>query len=257
MTCKLQATVASASCAAALLIFGPAHPVAAQQGDIALVHALLLDRQVVVSPTDAPPVQAQLGHRLRDQDAVFTSPNTRAAIRFTDDGSLVRLNPNSQLQVLAEGNRSALSKTIQLEFGELWANVTRRPGTDFQVRTPSGVAAVKGTILVVRVQPDGGTTVMALEDEVEFTNNGGTTTITTGNQVTVTDINQPPVPEPITDEDTQAVEELIDEAETTLLSEPSVQIEVRLQNSQGQVRTLLLEVPRSQAQAILGAGGDL
>ena len=42
----------------------------------------------------------------------------------------------------------------ELEFGELWARVTEQRGT-FQVQTPSGVAAVKGTEFIVRVDAQG------------------------------------------------------------------------------------------------------
>ncbi|HUH12992.1 MAG TPA: FecR family protein, partial [Longimicrobiales bacterium] len=216
-------TRARALLAATFATFALAADGAAQSGDVALVHALMLDRELVVSPADAQPVRAELGHRLRDRDAVFTSANTRAAIRFTDDGSLVRLNPNSQLQVLATGERSALAKTIELEFGELWARVTRRPETDFQVRTPAGVAAVKGTELLVLVGQDGATTVMTLEGEVEFTNDGGAATITAGNRVSVTSIADPPVAQPITDAEREALGELVEEEE-----DPSTEVQIRL-----------------------------
>ena len=69
---------------------------------------------------------ASLGQRLTSGDLVSTSANTRAAIRFTDDGSLIRLNPNSRLQVRTGAEGGAVTKTLELEFGELWARVTRQ-----------------------------------------------------------------------------------------------------------------------------------
>lgn len=243
--------LARALLVAPLLALGLAADGAAQGADVALVHALMLDKQLVVSPQNAQPVQATLGHRLRDRDAVFTSANTRAAIRFTDDGSLVRLNPNSQLQVLASGDRSALAKTIELEFGELWARVTRRPETDFQVVTPSGVAAVKGTELLVQVGEDGSTTVMTFEGEVEFSNDAGAATITSGNRVTVASTDQAPVVQRITDEERAALGELIEEE-----ADPSTEIQIRVQDAEGRVRTILLEVPRSAVRSLLGTGGE-
>ena len=76
---------------------------------------------------------------------MLTDANTRAAIKFTDDGSTVRLNPSSQLTVIATGERADMVKTIELDVGELWARVTPGAGERrFQGQTPVGVAAVKG-----------------------------------------------------------------------------------------------------------------
>ena len=126
---------------ATLALLAPA-AAGAQETNVALVHRLLLDGQAAVQRGNQTQA-AEMGQRLNNGDVVTTSPNTRAAIRFTDDGSLIRLNPGSVLNVRTEGDREALTKTLELEFGELWARVTEQRGT-FQVQTPSGVAAVKG-----------------------------------------------------------------------------------------------------------------
>jgi ferric-dicitrate binding protein FerR (iron transport regulator) len=240
-----------AAIAAAWLLFAgvllalpaPAHG----QADVALVYRLMLDQRMVVTRGAAVDT-AVLGGRLANDDAVFTSENTRAAIRFTDDGSLLRLNPNSQLRIQAAGDRGALVKTIELEFGELWSRVTRGDAQQLRVQTPSGVAAVKGTEFIVRVSPDGVTTVATLEGIVEFANQGGVVDITAGNIVIVQSPADPPVPRPITAGDIGAFDALLDDADA---DEPST-IEITLQHPDGRTRTVLLEVPRRELRTFMG-----
>lgn len=223
---------------------------AAQQTNVALVHRLLLDQQMVVVEPNNNQRAAQLGQRLNNGDLVATSPNTRAAIRFTDDGSLVRLNPNSQLQVRAEGDRGALSKTLELEFGELWARVSPQQGA-FQVQTPAGVAAVRGTEFVVRVGPDGATTIITLEGALDFFNDAGTVQVGAGRRASTTAANVLADVQDVQEEEVEQLGELVeDEA-----ADDVIRVEIPVQNAQGLVRTLILELPRSEAQAILNPGG--
>lgn len=222
----------------------------AQQTNLALVYRLMLERRMVVDPLNADPRQAALGERLNHGDLVMTSENTRAAVRFTDDGSIVRLNPSSQLQILAEGERGALAKALHLEFGELWARVTRGRG-EFRVRTPTGVAAVKGTEFVVRVGTDGVTTIVTLEGVVEFFNDAGRVEIGARRRATVPAANVLPDVTVVQPEEIQALGELVArEPEDEVL-----RIEIPIQNPQGVNRTLILEVPRSQADLVIKPGG--
>src|SRR5688500_9813391 len=189
--------------AAALTILAAILPaaVAGQESNVALVHKLLLDQQMVVThQSQSQP--ATLGQRLANGDLVLTSANTRAAIRFMDDGSLVRLNPNSRLTVRTDGNREAQQKTLELEFGELWARVTaQQRERGFQVQTPSGVAAVKGTEFVVRVDAQGNTTILTFDGAVDFFNNAGLITIERGRKASAANGNDLGEVEDITDAD--------------------------------------------------------
>jgi len=221
----------------------------AQEANVALVHRLLLDQQAVLTRANQPTV-ATIGQRLNNGDLVTTSANTRAAIRFTDDGSLIRLNPNSMLTVRTEGNREALTKTLELQFGELWARVTEQRGT-FQVQTPSGVAAVKGTEFVVRVDAQGNTTVLTLDGAVDFFNGAGTVEVSAGNQSQAAGQNALAQVSDIEDEDIEALGDLIeDEADDEI-----IRLEIPVQNADGVAQTLIIELPRSEAEAILNPGG--
>lgn len=243
---RILAKVTSAALlAASACVLTPAP--ARAQTDVALVYRLMLDQRMVVTQGAAVDT-AVLGRRLHSQDVVFTSENTRAAIRFTDDGSLLRLNPNSQLQIQAEGDRGALVRTIELEFGELWTRVTRREGSEFRVQTPAGVAAVKGTEFLVRVSPDGSTLVLTLEGVVEFSNQAGVVDITAGNIVVVQSSDDPPAPRRATNAELEPFGTLLDDADA---DEPAT-IEVTLQHPDGRVRTVVLEVPRRELRGFFG-----
>ena len=237
----------TAPAAAALALLAPA-AASAQDNNVALVHRLLLDQQAVVVQ-DGQDQVAQLGQRLVSGDQVITSQNTRAAIRFTDDGSLVRLNPNARLVVRTEGDRSALAKTLELEFGELWARVTEQRGT-FQVETPSGVAAIKGTEFIVRVDAQGITTVLTLDGALDFFNGAGTVEITGGRRAQAANANALAQVAEIEDAELEELEELMGEEVGDV-----VRVEIPVQNEQGVVKTIVIELPRSEADAILNQGG--
>jgi hypothetical protein len=216
-------------------------PVHAQQADIALVYRLLQDGRMLVNPATPAERRAQIGDRLKDHDLLFTSDNTRAALRFTDDGSILRLNPNSRVRLTSGDERGVVVRTLQLEFGELWTRVARHDGTTLRVQTPAGVAAVKGTEFVVRVDEHGVTTVLTLEGVVEFFNQLGRVDLPAGHKVVADSASHaPPRAEPATAQE-------LHNAEAARGDEPGgvagTWIEVQVQNASGQTRTLMLRVP--------------
>jgi hypothetical protein len=237
---------------AVVLLLAPPAPGRAQQTDLALVFKLLDAQNATVSAASGEARRAALGDRLNDGDDVLTDGSTRAAIRFSDDGSLVRMNPSSILSISSEGDPATMLKTIDLTVGEIWGRVTG--GGDavrLQVVTPSGVAAIKGTDFIVRVDETGATTVITLEGVVEFFNDAGTVEVTTGNLVVVPTLDGAPQPREVEPEDIASAAALIEDAAT---DDETVEVEVSIQDAEGRVRTLILELPRSEARAILGGG---
>ncbi|HEU4556523.1 MAG TPA: FecR family protein [Longimicrobium sp.] len=210
----------------------------AQQTDVALVYRLLDQAQMVVTRGNTPQPPAKIGDRLRNGDQVFTSGNTRAALRFTDDGSILRLNPNSQVALTSRNENGVVVRTLSLEFGELWARVNRRDGTHLRVSTPAGVAAVKGTEFLVRYR-DGVATVITLEGVVEFFNGAGRVDVTAGQKVTA-DSATAPRSQPATRD------ELRETAGAGGEDRGAVQgtwVEVQLRDASGQTRSLMLQLP--------------
>lgn len=211
----------------------------AQQADVAVVYRLLQEGRMIVTRASGSMDTAQVGERLRSGDQVATSSNTRAALRFTDDGSVLRVNPSSKLLLTSGDERGVVVRTLNLEFGELWTRVTRHQGTTLRVQTPAGVAAVKGTEFVVRVDTHGVTTVLTLEGVVEFFNGSGRVDIPAGSKV-VADSTQAPRAQPATAEDLRGGEGARggEGGETQ-----GAWIEVQLRDATGQTRTLMLQVP--------------
>lgn len=238
----------TAAAAAALGLMGMVPRAQAQQADVALVYRLLQDGQMVVIPAGGPERRARLGDRLRNRDVVATSANTRAALRFTDDGSILRINPGSQVRLTSGDERGALVRTLELEFGEVWARVNRRDGAEFRVQTPAGVAAVKGTEFLVRVDADSGTTVITLEGVVEFFNQAGRTDVAAGQKAEARSQTDAP-------EAAAASPEELREAEDAGGGEDGAPpgegtwVEVQLQDADGRQRTLMIQVP---AEALRG-----
>jgi hypothetical protein len=213
----------------------------AQQADVALVYRLLQDGQMDVIRAGSPPRTAQLGDRLRHRDAVETSPNTRAALRFTDDGSILRINPGSRVLLTTGDERGAVVRTLDLEFGEVRARVNRRDGAEFRIQTPAGVAAVKGTEFVVRVD-SAGVTVITLEGVVEFFNDAGRTDVTAGQRASAASASDAPQAAPASPEELRAAGD-VGGGEDGAASTAGTWIEVLLQDADGRTRTLMLQVP--------------
>lgn len=217
-----------------------------QQVEVALVYRLLQDGQMVVIPASGPERRAQLGDRLRHRDAVATSANTRAALRFVDDGSILRINPSSQVRLTTGDEGGALVRTLELEFGEVWARVNRRDGAEFRVQTPAGVAAVKGTEFVVRVD-SAGATVITLEGVVEFFNDAGRTDVTAGRRASASSTSDAPQSAPASPEELRRADDV--GGEDGASSTAGTWVEVQLQDADGRMRTLMLQVP---AEALRG-----
>lgn len=85
-------------------------------------------------------------------DTITLGPATRVELRYPDN-TLLRLDENSRL-VLAD--RSPGKPEPSLLSGKAWANVRKigQGGTGFGVRTPTAVAAVRGTVFDIAGDAD-------------------------------------------------------------------------------------------------------
>jgi len=113
----------------------------------------------------------EFGEVLVDSDQVRTGDDGFIALAFTDDGSQIKIRPNSMATL--KGSRledMTLSKQVVMGIGELLADVKKQKGA-VQVSTPTSVASVKGTSFWVILNENGETTVVTLEGLVELANN--------------------------------------------------------------------------------------
>lgn len=236
----IRARVAGVALAVSLGMMMTAGSAQAQQTDVALVYRLLQEGRMLVT-RGGTPAPAKIGDRLRTGDLVSTSSNTRAALRFTDDGSVLRLNPDSRVQLTSANESGVVVRTLRMEFGELWVRANRRDGTHLRVQTPAGVAAVKGTEFLVRVDREGVTTVITLEGVVEFFNARGTVDLTAGRKVVADSAAaQAPQSQPATREELRQAEGARGEDGGEVRG---TWIEVQLRDASGQTRSLMLQLP--------------
>ena len=116
-------------------------------------------------------IKAQKGILLFEGDRIKTRELARAAV-ILDDGSIIRLNENSDL--LFKVKQAKKQKRLKLLMGHLWAKIRKLDrGQELEIETPSAVAAIKGTELELKVLPDGKVQLVVWDGLVDFFNSHG------------------------------------------------------------------------------------
>ncbi len=110
---------------------------------------------------------AEKGSLLFEGDRIKTGELARAAI-LLDDGSLVRLNANTEL-ALKDKKPGKQKSRLQLMLGHLWAKISKQEN-QLEIETPTAVAAIKGTQLELMFGPDGQTTLIVWDGLVNLNN---------------------------------------------------------------------------------------
>ncbi|MFC1559092.1 FecR domain-containing protein [Gemmatimonadota bacterium] len=223
----------------------------AQNQNIAIVYRLMLDQQLMLTPESGQTRGGAMGDVLNHGDALYTSDNTRAAIRFTDDGSIMRMNGGCELQIRAEGERTAMRKTLTVEFGELWARINRRENAEYRIETPTAVAAVKGTEFYVRVDSDGATTIITIDGVLDFFNDVGTVEIPAGFTGTISDAAVAPEVTQTDPEEVTTFRALGTEEDVTEEEEEMIEIEIPFMDEDGNMKTMVITVPKSQVAQLI------
>jgi hypothetical protein len=134
------------------------------------------------------------GDILSNGDFVRSSQDGRAVLTFFD-GSTLSVDPASLVKVLTL-NRLAdggIQLLVEQTLGRSWAAVSKlkTPDSKFEIKTPSSIAAVRGTSFETSVtqNADGTTSVTYKVDEGEIlvtANAGGSVTVGANQQVTIT-----------------------------------------------------------------------
>ncbi|MCK4654293.1 MAG: FecR domain-containing protein [Candidatus Cloacimonetes bacterium] len=121
-----------------------------------------LTRNTQVSP-------AVIGDNLFNGDELETKNESYAAIKFADKSSIIKLFPNSILNINTEKEKDKTSKKNLLKMGELWAQIDKGTGK-FEVETPTTVASVKGTNFLINFTEDGITNLYTFDGEILMQN---------------------------------------------------------------------------------------
>ncbi|MHB1193242.1 MAG: FecR domain-containing protein [Longimicrobiales bacterium] len=121
---------------------------------------------------------------------VRTGPDGFAMVRYAD-GSEVVVRPGSEVRVGGEGGEG-----VMVRLGKVLLRIRRlmTPGQERTHRTPTTVAAVRGTEFGLAVEPSGRTRVFVFEGRVAVSNAesvGGTVEVDAG-RMTDVDVRRPP-----------------------------------------------------------------
>jgi hypothetical protein len=114
-------------------------------------------------------IEAQVGMSLEVGDSIKTGDDSSAEITFFD-GSTMELQAGTEIEIASLGISTTGSTTITLEqtIGNTISRVTKilDPASRYEVETPTGVVAVRGSAMQVYVIEDGTTWAINLEGDI-------------------------------------------------------------------------------------------
>jgi hypothetical protein len=121
-------------------------------------------------------ILAQVGMSLEPGDTIKTDPTSNAEITFFD-GSTIELQAGTQIEIVSldiSADTGSTTITLEQTIGTTLSRVTKLldPGSSYEVETPTGVAAVRGSSMLVQVIADGITWVTNLEGAIWITYHG-------------------------------------------------------------------------------------
>ena len=113
--------------------------------------------------------QAMFGQKLKGGDQIKTAEESRAELTL-GNGSVVRIGEKT-VYTLLELSSSDDGSTVksQLSMGKVWSNVKKmtKKKSEFKIRTPTAIAAIRGTIYDMEIDKDTSATVKVYDGEVE------------------------------------------------------------------------------------------
>jgi hypothetical protein len=172
---------------------------------------VIVETSNTVSAQTAPDkerVAAQIGMELLPGGSLETGGDGRARIDLKPEGTIVRVAPNStfRMKEIKEENGQPQT-TIELLSGKMFILLK---GGSLNVATPSGTAAVRGSLLSVEYKPDKKVVIAAcLEGHCSLKNENGVEVELEGGQSSyIEDEGDPSEPEAI---DRQDIQDWLDE----------------------------------------------
>ncbi|MCX6896129.1 MAG: FecR domain-containing protein [Verrucomicrobia bacterium] len=143
------------------------------------IRILEFQGEVAVSPAGANWQPAQIHQLLSPADHLRTGPNSRCALRWSDQ-SIISFGASTELEILPPHDAAAQSG-LQLVHGILSFFHRDQPGR-IRIITRGAVAGVEGTELVLAVNDAGQTTLSVVDGKVRFANDQATLVLTNGQQ---------------------------------------------------------------------------
>lgn len=136
----------------------------------------------------SPTNPLKLGAGLADEDVIQTGKSGFAAAMYLDDKTTIKVREDSEFLVGGVKTEDGINKRVVLNYGKMRASVAKQTGAEFLIATPTSVASVKGTEIVIISDPSLGDLFITLIGSIEVTNNstGNTTTVAAGETVNST-----------------------------------------------------------------------
>ena len=140
-------------------------------------------------------VEAQVGMSLEVGDSIKTGDDSDAEITFFD-GSTIELQAGTEMEIASleiSADTGTTTVTLEQTIGTTMSRITKLvdPASRYEIETPTGVVAVRGTVVQVHVTEDRTTHVAVLEGEVWVTGEGAELQIGEGQKCIVRP-DQPP-----------------------------------------------------------------
>ena len=152
-----------------LLAATGSQPIATLEASRGRVSVIRLGRSE--APTAAMPLEL---------DDIIVTRDGRATVRFLNDGTVLRIGPDSRVQI----NESAGQRDVTVFFGRLWAHVVKFKEQTTRFATSSTIAAIRGTEISLGVAVDGDETQLSvLEGQVEAQTDAGSLMVEGGQTV--------------------------------------------------------------------------
>lgn len=123
---------------------------------------------------------ANIGTALTIGDQLRTGQRSRASIRLSNL-SVLRVGELMHYEIEPARATSGAKASLNLKAGSAYFFSRDKPGS-MELKTPTVTGAIRGTEFAVTVEPDGRTTLMMIDGEVELTNPLGHVTLNAGDQ---------------------------------------------------------------------------
>jgi hypothetical protein len=164
-----------------MIAFFTAGTFAKDSGKIAII-IKAKGKVTVVNTKSKKTKNAKRGLKLYSGDKIVTGSNGKAAIKFSDDGSMVRIRKNSTCIIKGklQKDKKTVAKNVYVEVGTIFSKITKQKSL-FRVSTPTSVASVKGTMFWTVQEGNGGATYyFGEEGVVEIVSDGGSALLKKG-----------------------------------------------------------------------------
>ncbi len=157
-----------------ILLCGSSSWILAQGKPIAVLEYFDNSKGIEIQDADGfKMVEVYFGMQLSEGDRIRTTAST-AELRLSPHGSIIKLARNTEFRIESlSGGKSLDTNAFSLASGKFRTVVARKPGTAYEVRTPSAVCGVRGTDFGMEVLEGVREGVAIREGVVEFAKKTG------------------------------------------------------------------------------------